>query len=159
MAGARAGIAGLGLVLMSGCASAAPPEELSGLWSTNAAACEAGVGVEFGVNAIDAVYGDERHTLFAHPRYRVEEEGEHFQVRITYQLPRLAGGAHTVGAYGVVVLQRTPDGGVAPHTHNLVDGFTGAARMRIADDPAMTALTLAPCDAHPWRDRLRGLSA
>jgi hypothetical protein len=39
-----------------------------------------------------------------------------------------------------------------------VDPRTGSARLRIANDPAATALTLTPCGDHPWRERLRGRS-
>jgi hypothetical protein len=60
------------------------------------------------------------------------------------------------GAHGVLVLVRQPDGGIAPLTHSIVDARTGSSRMRIADDPAVQALTLAPCGAHPWREDLRG---
>jgi hypothetical protein len=108
MARARQLIAWLGLSVAAGCgASQPPPVELSGLWSASQPACEAGVGVEFGAEAIDAVYENERQTLFLHPRYTVEGVGDAF-------------------------------------------------RVRIADDPATTALTLTPCGAHPWREPLRG---
>jgi hypothetical protein len=156
MTRARQFIAWLGLSVAAGCgASQPPPAELSGLWSAGPAACSAGVGVEFGAEAIDAVYEDERQTLFQHPRYQVEAAGDEFRVRITYDLPRMAGGARSVGAYGVVVLARE-GATIAPVSHNLVDPRTGAARLRIADDPAVTALTL--CGDHPWREPLRGRS-
>src|SRR5262249_22513665 len=154
---ARQFIALLGMSVAAGCgASAPPPTELSGLWSAGPAACDAGIGVEFGAEAIAAVYEDERQTLFQHPRYQVEAAGEAFRVRITYDLPHVAGGARSVGAHGVLVLAR--EGAViAPVSHNLVDPRTGAARLRIADDPAATALTLTPCGHHPWSEEpLRG---
>jgi hypothetical protein len=152
-------IALLGLSVAAGCgATQPPPAELSGLWSAGPAACNAGVGVEFGAEAIAAVYEDERQTLFDHPRYQVEAAGDAFRVRITYDLPRITGGTRSAGAHGVVVLARQGEG-LAPVSHNLVDPRTGAARLRIAaDDPAMRALTLTPCGDHPWRAPLRGRS-
>jgi hypothetical protein len=134
---------------------AAPPE-LSGLWSAEPAACAAGVGVRFKADAIEVVYAEETATLFARPRYQPESIGGTFRVRITYELPRLVGGAHVAGAHGVVVLARQPDGGIAPVMHSIVDARTGASRVRIADDPALAALTLSPCGAHPWKQELRG---
>jgi hypothetical protein len=158
MAPARQLIAWFGLSVATGCgASQPPPAELAGLWSAGPAACEAGVGVEFGAEAIEAVYEDERQTLFLHPRYEVEATRERFQVRITYDLPRLPGGARSAGAHGVVVLARE-GAALAPVSHNLVDPRTGSARLRIANDPAVTALTLTPCGDHPWREPLRGRS-
>jgi hypothetical protein len=158
MAGVRPIIAWLGLFVMAGCGGAPPPPELSGLWSAGSAACDAGIGIRFTSGAIEAVYRDERQTLFADPRYYVETHGDAFRVRITYDLPRTAGGPSVVGAHGVLVLER--DGrGIAAATHNLVDTRTGTARMRINDDAAAAALTLQPCGRHPWREELRGLSA
>jgi len=135
---------------------ARPPAELDGLWSAGPAACAAGVGVRFNADAIEVVYQDETQTLFDHPRYQIEGAGQTFRVRITYQLPRVTGGARVAGAYGVLVLARQPDGGIAPLTHSLIDARTGAARMRIGDDPAVQALTLSPCGTHQWREDLRG---
>lgn len=144
-------------VALAGCNVSPPPSELHGLWSAGQAACDAGVGVRFGADAIKAVYDHEQETLFEHPRYRVEEGGENFRVRIDYDLPYQPGGVRSAGARGVLVLMRMPDGRIAPLDHNLLDARTGAARVRIADDPAMTALTLLPCDPeHPWREGLRG---
>lgn len=157
----RAIIAGLSLVLMSGCSGGTkPPVELDGLWSASAPACAAGVGVRFRANAIEAVYRNDHQTLFAQPRYAVESAGEDFRVRITYQLPQIAGGVRTAGAHGVIILVRRADG-IAPEAHNLIDPRTGAARLRIDDDPATTALTLQPCGTHPWRrdEGLRGRAA
>ncbi len=143
--------------LASACAGPArPPAELNGLWSAGPAACAAGIGVRFEPDSIEVVYADGTETLFDHPRYKREGSGESFRVRITYQLPRVAGGARVAGAHGVLVLARQPNGGLAPLTHSIVDARTGSARMRIADDPALQALTLAPCGAHPWREDLRG---
>jgi hypothetical protein len=157
MARARQFIAWLGLSVAGGCAAAQPPPaELSGLWSAGPAACDAGVGIEFGAEAISAVYNSERQTLFEHPQYEVEAEGDEFRVRIRYELPRMAGGARSAGAHGVVVLARE-GAAISPVSHILVDPRTGAARLRIADDPAATALTLTPCGNHPWREEpLRG---
>lgn len=143
--------------LTAACAGKDPPPELSGLWSAGDAACEAGVGVRFEADRIAVVYDDQAETLFKSPRYEMLA-GDNFRVRITYELPRITGGARSVGAHGVLILARTPVGGIAPETHNLMDGLTGAARIRIANDPAVTALTLQPCGAHPWRGNLRGLT-
>jgi len=140
----------------AGCSSARPPEELAGLWSAGPASCSAGVGVRFQADAIEAVYDDEVETLFERPRYQVMSEGDDFSVRITYDLPKLAGGAQVVGAHGVIVLMRQPGGRIAPSAHALIDARTGAARVPIAGDPAMTILSLEPCGAHPWREVLRG---
>jgi hypothetical protein len=156
MASLRLVLAGLCFSVVSGCgAPAPPPAELSGLWSTGQASCDAGIGVRFGVDAIEAVYDDERQTLFEHPRYQTEQADGAFRVRITYALPRLAGGARSAGAHGVVVLARHGEG-LAPERHNLFYGQTGAALVRIEDDSAMATLTLVPCGAHPWREQLRG---
>ena len=159
MAGARLIIAWLGLSLAAACGSAAPPAELNGLWSAGQAACDAGVGIRFRSRAIEAIYQDGRQTLFDRPRYHVEADGDDFRIRIVYDLPRLAGGARTVGAHGVLVLARTATGGLTPSAHNLIDGRTGTARIRIGEDPAVAALTLEPCGRHPWRENLRGFGA
>ena len=146
---------GLALAVAS-CAGSEPPAELSGLWSAGPAACEAGVGVRFAADAIEVVYARQNETLFDNPRYQLERGGDNFRIRITYDLPHVSGGARTVGAHGVIVLTRGSDGRIAPEMHNLVDGRTGAARTRIIDDPALTALSLQPCGDHPWREGLRG---
>ena len=145
----------LGLAL-AGCAAAPPPAELSGLWSAGPAACEAGVGVRFSADAIEAVYDREVETLFAHPRYQTDPDSAVFRVRIVYDLPRLPGGVGAAGAHGVLVLARQADGSIAPERHTLIDTRTGAARIRIVDDPAAVLLSLQPCGAHPWREDLRG---
>lgn len=145
------------LCLAPSCAAPArPPPELDGLWSAGPAACAAGVGVRFNADAIEVVYEDSTETLFDRPRYKLESIGDTFRVRITYELPRVTGGARVAGAHGVVVLARQPDGGLAPVTHSIVDARTGSARLRIANDPAVTALTLSPCGTHSWREDLRG---
>jgi hypothetical protein len=148
----------LSLVLLaSACAGPShPPAELNGLWSAGPAACAAGVGVRFQADAIEVVYEDATQILFDHPRYNLESSGQTFRVRITYDLPRVTGGARVAGAHGVLVLARQPNGGLAPINHSIIDARTGAARMRIGDDPAVQALTLSPCGAHPWREDLRG---
>lgn len=157
---ARQLIASLGLAVAAGsCAAAQPPPELSGLWSAGDAACAAGVGVRFREGAIEAVYDRETEVLFEHPHYEVLPDDERFRVRITYKLPELAGGAHSVGARGVLVLAQQPDGGVAPESHQMVDARTGAARIRIQDDAAQALMTLEPCDGRPSRQGLRGLSS
>lgn len=154
MARARWPLVGLGLAL-AGCAGASPPEELSGLWSAGPAACAAGVGVRFRADAIEAVYDDEVETLFRRPSYSVEGAGDAFRVRIEYDLPDIAGGARSVGAHGVMVLSRDGDR-ISPTAHSLIDSRTGAVRMRIAEDPVSTLMSLEPCGAHPWREALRG---
>ena len=133
-----------------------PPAELNGLWSSGPAACAAGIGVRFESDKIEVVYEDDTQTLFDHPRYKEESSGQSFRVRITYELPRVTGGARVAGAHGVLVLARQSGGGLAPVTHSIVDARTGSSRMRIANDPAVQALTLTPCGAHPWREDLRG---
>lgn len=141
---------------LAGCAGARPPEELAGLWSAGSAACTAGVGVRFRGDAIQAVYDRQVETLFAEPRYEVEDRGEHFRVRITYDLPSIAGGVRAAGARGELVLARQPNGGLAPAAHALIDTRTGTTRLRIAGDPVATLMTLEPCGPHPWREGLRG---
>lgn len=153
----RALLALVCLGALGACADRAPPQELGGLWSAGAAACEAGVGVRFQADAIEAVYDDERQTLFARPHYVVERRGEAFRVRIRYNLPHRPGGARNPGARGELVLVRVGEG-VALSSHQLLDGRTGAARVRLADDPAVRALNLQPCGPHQWRGDLRGLS-
>ncbi len=156
MARALLSFAVLGATLAAaGCGGSAPPAELSGLWSAGPAACTAGVGVRFGPNAIEAVYQSQAETLFERPRYSIVG-GDGFRVRIVYDLPHLAGGARSVGAQGVLVLARQTDGGIAAEAHNLVDGRTGAARLRVLNDPAMALLTLEPCGRQPAREELRG---
>ena len=152
-------LAGSLALALAACAGPRPPEELSGLWSAGPAACEAGVGVRFRGDAIEAIYDTQVETLFARPRYAVEAEGDTFRVRITYDLPRIAGGVRSSGAHGVLVLARQPSGGIAPSRHALVDGRTGATRTRIDNDPVLRLMTLAPCGAHPWREGLRGRSS
>lgn len=126
------------------------------MWSAAPAACEAGVGVRFEKDAIEAVFDRQTETLFARPRYAVVRDGERFAVSITYDLPRFAGGVASAGAHGVLVLERQPGGGLAPASHNLMDARTGAARLRVSGDPAATLMTLVPCGDHPWREDLRG---
>ncbi len=155
---ARAPVHLLALILLAvlgGCGGK-PPAELSGLWSAGPAACAAGVGVRFGADGIDAVFEGQRETLFERPRYRREGVGERFKVRIEYDLPRAPGQGRRVGAHGVLVLERGEGGALRPSMHNLVDGRTGAARMRLNGDRAMEALALKPCGSHPWASGLRG---
>lgn len=155
MARAHLSLLLLGLAL-AGCAGPRPPEELGGLWSAGPAACAAGVGVRFKADAIEAVYDREVETLFANPRYQIEGIGDAFRVRVTYDLPQVAGAAQVAGAHGVLLLARQPDGSIAPMAHSLVDRRTGAAHVRISNDPANVLMTLEPCGAHPWREQLRG---
>lgn len=154
-AGSHIAVLGFALAAAS-CSGAKPPTELSGLWSAGPAACEAGVGVRFESDAIEVVYERQTEALFENPRYTLERGGDNFRIRITYDLPQVAGGARSLGAHGVIVLTRSNDGRITPEMHNLIDGRTGAARARISDDPAITALSLQPCGAHPWREGLRG---
>lgn len=157
MAGSRWIIAGLGLALAACGEVTAPPSELDGLWSTGDASCAAGVGIRFTEAAIVAVYPDEEDVLIAAPHYdEISSEGR-FRVRVTYALPAVEGAGPRPGARGVLVLSRHGQL-LAPEQHTLVDGLTGSARMRIADDPVTTALTLQPCGRHPWREPLRGLT-
>jgi hypothetical protein len=142
------------MLIVSACAGPPePPAELDGLWSAGPAACAAGVGVRFEADAIQAVYENEAQILFSRPRYELESPGESFRVRIVYELPRVTGGVRVTGARGRLVLARQSDGSLAPLTHSIIDARTGSARMRIADDPVLRALTLAPCGAH---EDLRG---
>jgi len=143
---------------LAGC-GAAPPAELGGLWSAGPAACAAGVGVRFGADAIAAVYDRQHETLFDRPRYRVIRRGEDFRVSIDYDLPHQAGGAQSVGAYGVLVLDRSAEGGLKPESHALIDGRTGSVRIRIVNDPAMSAMVLQPCGPHRDAEGLRGRDA
>jgi len=155
---ARTAVLSAALLAFAGCARERPPAELGGLWSAGQAACAAGVGVRFTEDAIEAVYENQRETLFASPRYRLEGRGDAFRVRIQYDLPHRPGGARGLGARGVLVLARDDAGRLAPVRHNMLDGRTGAARLRFVDDPAVAALSLEPCGPHPWRGGLRGLS-
>ncbi len=157
MARASLFIAGLCL-LAAACARAQPPRELAGLWSAGQAPCTAGAGIRFDSDAIRMVYETDSETVFESPRYQVLSGGESFRVRITYSMPHIAGGAREPGARGVLVLARGAHGILAPVTHNLIYGRTGAARARLGEDPATRLLTLEPCGDHPWRRGLRGLS-
>lgn len=144
------------LTVLAACSGRGAPSQLSGLWSAGPAACAAGVGVQFGPDAIRAVYENESEVLFANPRYALRSDGQTFRVRIIYDLPRVAGAAHVVGSRGVLVLARQRDGGIAPVRHTLIDGRTGAARLRMVGDPAIDLMTLQPCGAHPWATPIRG---
>lgn len=143
------------LALASGCGGAsAPPVELDGLWSSGPAACAADVGVRFTPGAIVAAYEDQSETLFAQPQYQVVSN-EPFRVRIEYRLPRRPGGGGVAGARGVLVVAETEDGRLMAESHSMRDGRTGAARMRMKDDPAFALLALEPCG--PRRGRSPGL--
>lgn len=145
------------VAVAAGCAGPRPPPELSGLWSTGPAACAAGVGIRFGETAIEAVYERQTETLFARPRYAVEDTGDRFRVRIEYAVPAPRQAARRPGARGVLVLSRMADGRIAPSRHALRNDLTGAVRVRFVDDPAISLLTLEPCRPdHPWREGLRG---
>jgi hypothetical protein len=157
MARTRSLLAVFGLALLAtGCGGQPTPAELAGLWSAGPAACAAGVGVRFNAHRIAAVYDRQEETLFEHPRYEIQGAGDDFRVRILYELPHRPGGASVVGAHGVLVLARDPEGGLEARAHSMVDGRTGTVRMRIVDDPAVRAMDLEPCGPHPWREQLRG---
>jgi hypothetical protein len=144
------------LATLAGCGGR-PPAELSGLWSSGPAACAAGVGVLFEQDGIDAIFEGQRETLFDRPRYERLGAGEAFRVRIEYDLPHAPGTSRRVGARGVMILERGETGALQPLMHNLEDGRTGAARLRLSDDAAMRSLALKPCAAtHPWASDLRG---
>jgi hypothetical protein len=145
-------------LLASACAQPShPPAELNGLWSAGPAACAAGVGVRFEGDAIQVVYEDETQTLFDHPRYKLESSGESFRVRITYEsAARDRRGACCRVLTACSCWRDSRMVGSRPLTHSIIDARTGSARMRIGDDSAVQALTLAPCGAHPWREELRG---
>lgn len=154
---ARTLLALAGLALLAGCGGVRVPSELGGLWSAGQAACAAGVGVRFTPEAIEAVYDEQRETLFAQPRYQVLDGGDQFRVRIVYDLPHRPGGARVAGAQGVLVLAREGER-ISVAGHNMLDGRTGAARLSIVDDPVTDVLALEPCGPHPWRGGLRGLT-
>lgn len=156
---ARLLIALAGLALASGCSVSAPPAELQGLWSAGPAACAEGVGVRFNADAIVAAYQDQHEVLFARPRYEVLA-GESFRVRIEYKLPRRTGAPRVAGARGVLIVSQAEDGRLAAESHALMDGRTGAARLRMRDDPATSLLALEPCGARGGRSvGLRGLTS
>lgn len=155
MARLRTFLALIGVFAASAC-GAKPPPELAGMWSIGPAACEAGVGVRFDEHAIQASYDRHRETLFENPRYKLLRGGRMFRVRITYDLPRLPGGAYSVGARGVVILARQPDGRIMPEVHNLLDARTGSARLQFVGDPAVAALTLSKCGEQLQPMTLRG---
>ncbi|MFT3727602.1 MAG: hypothetical protein QM759_07255 [Terricaulis sp.] len=155
MARVRSFLALICVFTASAC-GAKPPSELAGMWSTGPAACEAGVGVRFEEHAISASYDRQRETLFENPRYMLLRGGRMFRIRIVYDLPRLPGGAYSVGARGVVILARQTDGRIAPEIHNLLDARTGAARLQFVGDPAVAALTLTKCGEHLRPLELRG---
>lgn len=152
-------IALVGLAFAAGCSPPAPPAELQGLWSAGPAACAEHVGVRFTPHAIVAAYQEQTETLFARPRYEVLTQ-EPFRVRIEYQLPQRVRAAGAIGGRGVIVLAQAEDGRIEAESHALLDGRTGAARMRMQNDPAVSLFTLEPCG--PTRGRgvgLRGLTS
>lgn len=105
------------------------------------------MGVRFDADEVAIVYDRQRQTLFDRPRYSLEPIADgKFRVRIEYDLPHEPGGAQVAGAYGVLVLEGEPDGALRPTAHNMVDARTGSVRLRIANDPAITALSLRSCD-------------
>ncbi|HWA01707.1 MAG TPA: hypothetical protein VG841_15470 [Caulobacterales bacterium] len=146
-------------LLAAACAGGRAPAQLSGLWSAGPAACEAGMGVRFESDEVAIVYDRQRQTLLERPRYSLEQvTARIFRVRIQYDLPHRPGGAHVAGAYGVLVLEGEPDGALRPTSHNLIDSRTGSVRLRIDNDPAISALSLHSCErtSNGGPEELRG---
>lgn len=138
------------LLLLSACTGGqAPPRQLAGMWSAGPAACAARIGLEFGPQAVEAVYVDEREALIVRPRYEVLQD-EPFRVRIRYRLPAARGGE------GVIELARGADGWLRPTAHRFENGLTGAVRLSIGQDPMLQAMTVRPCDRNAWIADLRG---
>ena len=147
------------VLALTGCGSERPPAELAGLWSAGPAACEAGMGLRFEDEAIAAVYDGQREVMFQNPRYRVEEHGEEFRVRVSLRLAAPTWRRAKASAHMACWCWRaTRRAALRPSSHNLIDARTGSARMRIVGDPTLS-FALQPCgDHHPWRENLRGRS-
>ncbi len=131
----------------TGCGAGAGPRELDGLWSTGPGACEAGIGLRFAANAIDAQYGIDRVRLMERTRYTVERGGLRARVRIDYDLSP---------ARGVLVVERGVDGRLRAVAHSVRDPRTGAARVRLDGDRVAAAFNLGQCGADAWAEGLRG---
>jgi hypothetical protein len=140
------------LALTAGCETG-PPPALQGLWSTGPAACAAGVGLEFREDAIAAVYGSERETLFARPRYRETYTRAGLEISVDYELPQGRG------MEGRLVLRRGDDGWLRPISHQMRTKLTGAVRAPIGEDRTALALTVRPCAPDAWLAGLRGRGA
>jgi hypothetical protein len=129
-----------------GCAArAGPPEELAGLWGRGAASCAMGMGVRFEQNGVWADRGGARDLWFEAPHYEVLQSGAHFQVRITYRLPRRPGGVDVRGGRGALILERNASGRLAVASHQFIDNQTGSARVSLARQPIERALELRRC--------------
>lgn len=147
----------VGLACTAACTQGGPPPELSGLWSSGPAACEAGVGVRFESGVVAAHYaGGGVVPLLNTPDYDVERRGARVRVRILYKLPAPAGGASSPGANGVLVVERGDDGWLNAVTHRLQDARTGSARITIGPDSVVSAFHLRRCGPGAWIAGLRG---
>ncbi len=142
-----------GLLALTASCDSGPPRALHGLWSAGPAACAAGVGLEFGEDAIAAVYGSEREALFVRPRYRESHTATGMRVSIDYELPQGRG------MEGRLVLQRGDDGWLRPVSHLMRNKLTGAVRAPIGEDRTALALTVRPCAPDAWLAGLRGRGA
>jgi hypothetical protein len=108
-----------------------PPPELEGLWSRGEGACEAGLGVTFGHDAVRAQTMDGQHTLFAAPVYSVERRGAVLTVRIRYQFPDVAGAVTGRGRYGLLELSQDREGWLRLVNHYSIDTRAGSARLQL----------------------------
>lgn len=150
----RAPALALVCALLLGCSSGgAPPRQLAGMWSAGPAACSARIGLEFGAEAIEAIYVDEREALVERPRYEVIQD-EPFRVRIRYRLP--GNAAVRRSGEGIIDLERIRDGSLRPVAHRFENELTGAVRLSIGADPMVQAMTVRPCDQNAWIGDLRG---
>ena len=137
----------LGVGALGACAKTRAPVELDGLWSRSLAACAAGLGVTFRADAVQARFGHDTFVLLPDPRYAVHEEGGRAVVRIDYRLPSAPGGANAALGRGVVELERTAGGRIAPRAAYFLDLQTGTARAPLAHGPLNEALDLGLCPA------------
>jgi hypothetical protein len=129
----------------TGCAKTRAPAELDGLWSRSLAACAAGLGVTFRADAVRARFGADTFVLLADPHYEVRDSGASAMVRIDYRLPSAPGGVNAALGRGVIQLERTAAGRLAPHGAWFVDLQTGSARAALAPGPLSSALDLGLC--------------
>jgi hypothetical protein len=122
---------------------------LSGLWSRSLEACKAGLGVTFRDDAVRARFGGDLFVLLADPRYQVNEDAGQAVVRIDYRLPSTPGGVSAALGRGVVELERSSEGRLAPRSAYFVDLQTGSARASLEGDPLTEALDLGLCPRDP----------